>query len=343
MSFFVLLSLAPAAFAAAAYGAANDALVPFEFSGPVPAPQGVRPACGFYGLAFPENLAVFASGAYRGRQTDFLIDSTGHQATRYDIAVNSPGRPVALVLGSYERALWNIGWTDGTKIAAVLVTGYHNQVVAGLPRETPVLVSTYETRGLCGYAYVAETELPKLNPLSRRVFGKAVDMVYPAKDGKAVVGDPLPAGAKLITSAATPPENLIVKAKPLPNANAMSCSNPPARGKGIGEFACYGLWDYGDSFGNDQFMCSGAAEEHAYSRSGVGCVISTSACASGKAIASRAIAISGASDEDISQIAERLNATKEQVKKELITIWEYSCADSDVQPPPRDVPPVFSR
>ncbi len=344
MSFFLLLSLAPAAFAARAEAAGNGELVPFEFSGPVPTAEGVRPVCGFDGPAFPENLAVYASGGYSGRQTDLLIDTTGHRATRYDIAVNSPGRPVALILGSYERALWNIGWTEGTKIAAVLATGYHNQVVAGLPKGTPILISTYENRGPCGYAYVAETELLKLNPLSRKVFAKTVDMVYLAKDGKAAVGDPLPPGAHLVTSAATSPESLIVKAKPLPKANVMSCSSPPAKGKGTGEFACYGLWDYGDSFGNDQFMCGGyGGEESARPKSDVGCIISTSACASGKAVASRAIAIRGASDLDISQIAERLNATKEQVRKELITIWEYTCASPDIQPPRRDDPPVFRR
>jgi len=189
-------------------------LVPFAFPDTA-APQGGRRSCGFGELKLPEDIAVFASGAYGGRSTDYQIDQSGHQATRFDIAVNSPGKPVVLILGAYEPSIWNIGWTEGTRIAAVFATGYHRQAVAGLPRETPILVSTYENRGPCGYTYVAESEFPKLNPLSRRLFRKAVDMVYPAKDGKAVVGDPLPAGRTMVTSASTPPESFVDAKMPL--------------------------------------------------------------------------------------------------------------------------------
>ncbi len=183
-------------------------LVPFAFPDAV-VPQRVRGSCGFEELKLPEDIVVFATGAYGGRSTDYQIDQSGHQATRFDIAVNSPAKPVVLILGAYEPSIWNIGWTEGTKIAAVLATGYHRQAVAGLPKETPILVSTYENRGPCGNTYVAESEVPKLNPLSRKAVGKTVDMVYFAKDGKAVVGDPLPAGRKLVTSPNTPPGSFI--------------------------------------------------------------------------------------------------------------------------------------
>ena len=41
---------------------------------------------------------------------------------------NQPSAPVVLMLGSYEPTVWNIGWSPGTRILAVLVSGYHAQV-----------------------------------------------------------------------------------------------------------------------------------------------------------------------------------------------------------------------
>jgi hypothetical protein len=328
--------------AASGADAVRDAdLVPFAFPDSV-ASTGVRATCGFDGPALPDNVTVLAAGAYSGRKSDILIDASGHKATRFDVVVNSPARPVALVLGAYEPALWNVGWTEGTKVAAVVVTGYGAQVVAGLPKGTPRLITTFDNRGPCGFTYVVENHLAELNPFARKVFGKPVDMVYIAREGRVVVGDPPAAGARMVTSPDTPPERLVVKGTPLPKANAMSCSKRAGNGKAVGEFACYGLWDYGDAFGNDENMCSGS-EDSSYSKAGTGCIISAAACASGKAIASRAISVSGASAAEVDLLAERLNATPAQVRKELITVWEYRCVSPDTKPPPGDVPPVFSR
>lgn len=49
----------------------------------------------------------------RGRELSFQIDQSGHQATQFDITVNSPEQPVALILGAYEPTVWNIGWKSG--------------------------------------------------------------------------------------------------------------------------------------------------------------------------------------------------------------------------------------
>ena len=42
--------------------------------------------------------------------------------------------------------IYNIKWTEGTDIMAVVATGYYRQAVAGLPDETPVLISTHSNR-----------------------------------------------------------------------------------------------------------------------------------------------------------------------------------------------------
>ena len=155
--------------------------------------------CEFSGLQLPPSTRVYAAGAYAGSRQDFQIDQSGHEATRMDVAVNQPDAPVVLMLGSYEPTVWSIGWTSGTRILAVLVSGYHRQQITGLPASVPVRVSTYEDKGACGYFYVTPEKAGKLNPIARRVFGRPVDMLYPARDGKVVVGMPLAAGAALVT------------------------------------------------------------------------------------------------------------------------------------------------
>ncbi|MGN6707665.1 MAG: hypothetical protein ACTHJO_16595 [Rhodanobacter sp.] len=155
--------------------------------------------CEFTGLQLPASTKVYAAGAYGGSRQDFQIDQSGHQATAMQVAVNQPDAAVVLMLGSYEPTVWSIGWTPGTRVVAVLVSGYHSQQVTGLPASVPVRISTYDNKGACGYFYVAPKNAGRLNPIARRAFGRPVDMLYPAHDGKVVVGEPLAAGTALVT------------------------------------------------------------------------------------------------------------------------------------------------
>lgn len=173
---------------------------PFEFAH-TPSTESSATACEFGGLRIPASVKVYAAGSYGGSKQDFQIDQSGHTATRMDVAVNQPDAPVILMLGSYEPTVWNVGWTQGTQILAVLVGGYHRQVITGLPSRVPVVVSTHENHGPCGYFYVAPKEAATLNPIARRVFGRPVDMLYPAHNGQVVVGAPLAAGVALLTDA----------------------------------------------------------------------------------------------------------------------------------------------
>jgi len=189
-----------------------EQLVEFKF------PTGVTTVpskCGFADLKLPANTKLYAAGAYAGRALDYQIDQSGHQATQIDIAVNQPGAPVALMLGAYEPTVWNIGWAQGSRIAAVLVSGYHRQTVAGLPRSVPLLVSTYDNKGPCGYFYVAADQIGRLNPIAVTAFGKQVDMVYPARNGAVLIGESLVPTSKLMTSPATPPDSFRDKTAPI--------------------------------------------------------------------------------------------------------------------------------
>ena len=177
--------------------------------------QGVRGSCSFEKANLPDDLLIYAGGSYSGRKINHQIDQSGHQATQFEIIVNSPEHPVALILGAYEPSIWNIAWTQGTQIKAVVATGYHRQAVAGLPKDTPILNSTYDNRGSCGYLYITEKTLRKINPLSNRVFGKKVTLVHYASNGTLIFGEQITPNEKLFTSRVNPPETFFDKSKPL--------------------------------------------------------------------------------------------------------------------------------
>lgn len=195
-----------------------DTLKPFDFKVPPKSEQmrASKTVCSFEGLVVPDNAAVYAAGGYAGRDTGFQIDQSGHAARQFDVAVNSPDRPVILILASYEPTIWNMGWSEGTKIVAVLVSGYHRQVITGLGKETPTLISTYDNRGPCGYFYIRNSRNTALNPTSRKLFGKSVELVYIGdKSGRLVLGKPIDAGTKLVTAADSSPESFRDPSTPL--------------------------------------------------------------------------------------------------------------------------------
>ncbi|MBM9616882.1 hypothetical protein JWJ90_21705 [Desulfobulbus rhabdoformis] len=195
-----------------------EELKEFDFDVPSAAMQdrGVKPECKFEGVTIPEDAIIYAAGGYSGRKLDFQIDQSGHTATQFDIAINSKTRPVILILGAYEPTIWNLGWSSGTKILAVFASGYHRQVIAGLGSETPTLISSYDNKGPCGYFYVGKEKNVQLNPQSRQLFGKPVNLVYQGdKSGKIVVGDPLTNTEKLTTSKKNTPESYRDQSAPL--------------------------------------------------------------------------------------------------------------------------------
>lgn len=190
----------------------------FEFDPRTQAAQldGAPVVCAIDNWQAPERLVVYAAGAYSGRKAGFQIDQSGHEATQFDIAVNRSDRPVALMLGAYEPTIWNIGWSEGTQIGAVVVSGYHRQVVAGLEPQVPVLYSSYDNRGPCGYFYVGQQQNAALNPLARQLFGQPVDLVYQGDDtGRILVGEPLTSVSKVVTSAERAPASFRDQQAPL--------------------------------------------------------------------------------------------------------------------------------
>ncbi|MDR2187643.1 MAG: DUF2339 domain-containing protein [Azonexus sp.] len=181
-----------------------------DFTGKVKLP------CAFADPQFPDDMVVYAAGGYKGRELDFQIDQSGHVATQIDVTVNSPARPVALMLGAYEPTIWNIGWTENTRILAVLVSGYHKQAAAGLPDSVPVINSSYDNQGACGYFYIGSVYDSALNPIASQLFGKPVERTFPSdRSGAVAIGEPLTPGTRLFTSSATPPSSFRAPNTPL--------------------------------------------------------------------------------------------------------------------------------
>jgi len=171
--------------------------------------------CQFDGMKWPADFGILVAGDYYGAPQSFQLDQSGSQATRFDVDVNSPARPVVLMLGASQPSVWSIRWTPGTRILAAVVSGYHRQEVAGLPNKVPRLISTFDNKGPCGYFYVGEDGLERINPIARQLFGRPADRIYKANRGKVVVGDPIAPGVAMLTSPDVRPESFVDRGAPL--------------------------------------------------------------------------------------------------------------------------------
>jgi hypothetical protein len=139
----------------------------------------------------PANYVLYAGGEYSGRKLDFQIDQSGHQATQFDVYVNEPGKNVVLALGAYEPSIWNIIWTADTTITGVLISGYHQQEVAGIDNEVPVLNTSYDNKSTCGYFYISRKDPYKADSVIRKLFGQSAHTYYIASGGKLDIGQPV--------------------------------------------------------------------------------------------------------------------------------------------------------
>ncbi|MEL6928655.1 MAG: hypothetical protein AAFO95_08480 [Cyanobacteria bacterium J06600_6] len=121
---------------------------------------------------------VYAAGGNWGRELNFQIDQSGEMANQMNYVVNSPSKPVVLMLGSHDSTIYNIQWTKDTDIVAVVVSGIHRQAVAGLPDETPILNTTLNNSAKCGHFYMTHGQYEILDPLSNKLFGQSVEEIY---------------------------------------------------------------------------------------------------------------------------------------------------------------------
>lgn len=175
--------------------------------------QGITGQCYFTSSELPANFKLYAGGGYKGKPTDFQVDDSGHEATMFDVVVNTPHENVALLLGAYEPSVWNIGWHPETNIVAVYITGHHHQKIVGLPDEIPLIISSGKGAP-CGRTYIASKKLTRLNGLADKVFGKNLTMVNYATHGRLVLGKPVKDTKNFVSSRDTKLGDVIDKDKP---------------------------------------------------------------------------------------------------------------------------------
>lgn len=180
--------------------------------------------CEFPDLVLPKDYMLFAAGGYLGRRLDFRIDDAGITATQVDVTVNFTSKPVVLMLGDYEPTIWNISWTPGTHIIAVLATGYYRQAIAGLEPNVSTMISTFQNQNACGYFYVDGIQKVKVDPMAQLIFYRPVDMFYPTKEAKVVIGQPLSDNSQLITSHIVSPESYNDSSLPLTGLPALEAA-----------------------------------------------------------------------------------------------------------------------
>ncbi|MDR2635279.1 MAG: hypothetical protein LBC08_00465 [Campylobacteraceae bacterium] len=169
--------------------------------------------CDFSDVVLPKDLYVYAAGGYSGLIQNIQIDQSGHEATELTVFINVTDKPVALILSAYEPSVWQIKFTKKTKIAAVYLSGYHKQIVTGLPKETTLLDTTDVS--YCNSNFmISKDRLKTLNPLSEKLFSKPVDMVYFVKNGIITIGSKINSD-EYISFKAKPTKSFHDKTKPL--------------------------------------------------------------------------------------------------------------------------------
>lgn len=112
---------------------------------------------------------IVALGAYEGgTESSFALGESTHDTGVIAVGGNSFGAPLVLVLSAYDPVVWDLRNFPTSRLRAVLVYGYHNQAVAGLPAGVPLRVVSHDDRasiGSCGppaYAYEGGRNLEEL-------------------------------------------------------------------------------------------------------------------------------------------------------------------------------------
>lgn len=100
--------------------------------------DGLRP--------LPDDQAeLHVAGLYEGRPPEGKRKGGQHPLGLAEVHVEFPGQPIVLALCAYEPVKWQVRLAEGVQLKKVLLSGYYDQEVAGLPDGVPV--STENERG----------------------------------------------------------------------------------------------------------------------------------------------------------------------------------------------------
>jgi hypothetical protein len=137
-------------------------------------------ACGLPGL--PDDVEIHIVGRYRGeKELDVQLGQSGHTVTEIEVVVDHTERPVALVLIAYDPVVWRVGRTPDSKLAAVLVSGYHTPALIGIPRTLEhKVISGEESMGCEALKGSSPGDAPTLDRDIVRLTGHHIDRFHSA-------------------------------------------------------------------------------------------------------------------------------------------------------------------
>ncbi|WP_041364073.1 hypothetical protein [Methylomonas methanica] len=157
------------------------------------AAEGGRNPCRL-NVANNAGLKVYLVTRHSGLQdSKYQFGASGHEVRESEVVINKPGENIILVLMAYDPVLWKISKTFSTLVSGVVLAGYHEQMLYGLPKLTPVLRAIYETKSECAYFYDSLNSGGQEHYIMQRIAeitGSApLEIINSAHNGKFYVGD----------------------------------------------------------------------------------------------------------------------------------------------------------
>ncbi len=152
------------------------------------ASQTITDTCSRFAAALPVRARVYAASSAGGRPLGYRVEPGNREMTAFDVRVDEPHQDVVVVLGAYEPALWQIRLSRFTRLAGVIVSGYHEGRVVGLTDDIPVLQTYRDQPAPCGYFYPAGNHGFAPQEFVSHAIGRSVDAVFVPTNGRVDIG-----------------------------------------------------------------------------------------------------------------------------------------------------------
>lgn len=142
-----------------------------------PLPQPTKPFAGSAPVlaGLPGNARIEAIGVYQGIRSP---RQRAGEVPAIPVRVHNTGRPLVLVLSSYESVTWQVQADAGVKIVAVLLSGYKSSTVQGTGDARIMSLGTH-------YAYEPTgTQYEELSMAVLRTTGRRIHNMQGAYEGR---------------------------------------------------------------------------------------------------------------------------------------------------------------
>ena len=170
--------------------------------------------CSFSDVQFPDDVVVYAVGAFSGKDLDFQVDDSQGTPTELQIYVNEPNKPVVLMLFGGWVNIWQLSWTPQTNIIAIFAGSQFSDLtrVVGPGSDIPLLTVANAHPGRDCEALNLRN-IPNLTGrrgdrnqgdiIALKLFGRGISQVYASEVSmeRIYIGDQLTESAYIQTHA----------------------------------------------------------------------------------------------------------------------------------------------